>query len=250
MATEVQSTTEKLPTLYGTEVTGKPFRILGDSWDRYKSSFKHKEDGKFGMLTDPMQPVNAPGNLKFYNDETKAYDIEARYEDYDFWVVTVNGVEYKGFLADYALPPWQNGNFYLATTEGKKTVDYDDVKDHAEHVQKLRLVHYLPVSFLAEVEVKNKTVKRAKLELTQTGKDALDRIVGALTKADADPKNYVFALTYVEAERKYVINDEDYRKLTDDERAAAAEEDENAKTTALDALPPPADEDFISDLPF
>lgn len=231
---------EKLPTLYGGEICDKPFRLLGDSWERYKSTFDHREDKVFGKRVDPSKPVSAPGNFQIFDAEKKEY-VEARFADYDYYLVqTKSGAEYHGHLLNTALPPWEPGNFVLDTAEGERVVGYDSLDSKPEHVVRIKRVEYVPVSLLTPTKLKDKSVQRVKLECTKTASDALSRITSAVEKADGNPKNFAFTFTYKEEEKQYVIEEAGFRKLTDEEKAQAAADDEAAKTTPLEDLPPPA----------
>ena len=232
---------EKLPTLYGTESCGKPFRIIGETWERYKSSYNFRDEKVFAKRKDVTKPASERGNFVVYEEDEKDF-VEANYHEYDRYTVTrADGTVFRGRIVNSDLDPWDQENFELDTSEGWKRVDYNGLVDggaKVEHVNHIKRVEYLPVALLEPTTVGEKTVQRVKIELSKTAVDALTTITDTLLKADADPRNYVYAFTYVEADKQYVIKNEDYRKMTDDERAAAAEEDANAATSAIDTLSP------------
>lgn len=249
---------EKLPTLYGTEACGKPFRIIGDTWERYKSSYNFRDDKVFAKRKDMTLPASAPGNFEVFDDDAKEYRA-ADYHAYDTYVVTrADGTTFKGRVVNSDLPPWDNDdtgkpNFEIETSEGWKRVDYNSLVDggaKVDHENRLKRVQYLPVSLLDPAQVGDKTVQRAKIELSKTAVDALTTITNTLLKADANPRNYAYAFSYIEADKQYVIQPDDYRKLTDDERAAAATEDTEAATSAIDNFTPPGANGRDSDFPY
>ncbi len=256
---------ETLSTAYSKEYVGVPFRIIGESWERFKSDFDFKDEDVFAMRLDVTQPVTARvqrdgkevSNFAVYDEDAKEY-VEAEYHDYETFEVTrADGAKFRGRLVDHTLRAWDDGNFQLLTSEGWQTVDYnslaaskEEAKERIRHENRLKVIHLQPVSFMEPQTLRKNTVQRAKLELTKTAHEALLQRVNTLAKADADPKNYIYAFTYVEADKQYVIAEEDYRKLTDDERAAAAAEDENAATSSIDALSPPGAASHDSEFPY
>lgn len=234
---------EKLLTLYGQEACGKSFRLIGDSWERFKSHFNFREEDVFARRVDTSKAASVDGNFEVYERSDKGEGTwkPARYGDYDYYVVkTVDGKEYRGHLVSSDGAPWDAGNFVVDTTDGAKVVSWDMLDEKPEHVQRLKCILYQPVSLLESTKIKDKPVQRVKLELTKTASEALSSIVNAIRKADGDPNNFAFTISYVEADKQYVIKEEDYRKLTDEEKASGAEEDEAAKSTSLAELPPPA----------
>jgi len=256
---------ETLTTAYAKEYVGVPFRLLGSSWERFKSDFDFKDENVFAMRIDASLPVTARvqrdgkevSNFAVYDEDAKEY-IEAEYHDYETFEITrADGAKFRGRIVDHTLRSWDDGNFQLLTSEGWQTVDYNSLaaskeesKERIRHESRLKVVHFQPVSFMEPLTLRKKTVQRAKLELTKTAYEALLQRANTLAKADVDPKNYVYAFTYVEADKQYVIAEEDYRKLTDAERETAAKEDESAASSSIDALSPPSGGGRASDFPF
>lgn len=241
---------EKLPTLYGQEVCGKPFRLLGASWERFKSDYEYREEHVFARRVDPSKPATAPGNFQVWVDGAEKGSgawQDARYADYDYYLVkSSDGKEYHGHLADESAAPWDAGNFLVDTIEGAKVVGWDSLDEKPTRVRRIKRIELLPVALLTATKVKEKSVQRVKLELTKTAGEALTGITNAIRKAGGDPAQFAYAFTYKEEDKQYVIEEDDFRKLTADELATAAEEDEAAKTTSLDELPPPADADTVN----
>lgn len=228
---------EKLATIFGTEITGKEFRIIGDAWDRYKSAYNFRDEGVYGKMQD--------GDFLVFDSERKEY-FPMPYHTYDYYEVVANGKTFRGRLVNPEGAPWDDGNFQVLTADGQwVTVSYNDITDKggsAERVNKLKHVHYIPVSFKEEVTLTTKKgtkqVKRAKLELSKTAYEALLNVMLPFEKAGVSPRDFWYGFDYVEEDKQYVVNQSMVNKLTDDEKAAAAEEEAAVQTSALDALEP------------
>ncbi len=254
---------EKLSTLYGAEAAGKTFRIIGEPWERFKSHFDFRSEDVFARRVDPKKPASEEENFQTYKrgEEGKEGVWEAaKYADLDYYEIRdtdAQGTErqFTGRRKNSDLAPWDTNNFEVNTKDGWKTVDYNDIeKDSIKHVQKLKSVTYVPAALKEETTIKTKkkdqVVRRAKLELTKTGWEALQKIMNALTKAHADPKVYWYKLTYVEADKLYTIKDDDYEEMNNDEKGAGDAEDEVAAHSSLADLAPADDDVDMNSIPF
>lgn len=237
---------EKLPTIFGAEIAQHVFRIIGPSWDRFKSAFNFRDEKVFGKFED--------GEFQVYDEDAKAY-VPKPYGNYDYYDIETKTKQFKGRLVDPNGAPWDIGNFEVLTKEGWVAVDYNELSDGGakiERVNKLKHVHYLPVAFQEDVTITtkkgSKLVTRAKLELSKTAYDALLNTMATFEKAGVDPKEFWYAFQLLEEEKKYVIDQSKVAKLTAEEKATATEEDEAAQTSAIDALEPA--EFAIEDIPF
>lgn len=245
---------EKLPTLFGQEVCGKAFRLTGEPWERFKSSWDFRQEEVFARRVDPSKSASETGNFETYQRGAPGEQGEwqsADYAEFEYYEVKDGDRVFRGRKVNADQDAWDLMNFEVKTDKGWVKVDYNEIAKSSEvtHVSKLKRVMYVPVSLKEEAEIKTKKavqkVKRVKLELTKTGYEALQKIMNALAKAGADPKTFWYTLTYVEGDKQYVIKDDDYGKLTDEELASAAAEDEGAASAPLESLKPAAENNDI-----
>lgn len=254
---EDQQQFERLSKVYGSTYKDRPFRPIGQLWERFKSDMDHGGEDVYGKRVDVTKPVTAEGNFAVWDRDRKDYLVRP-FEEFYYYVVIDGDKKFIGRLVDFDAPPWADGNFQVKTADGWKPVDYNTLTAEGstakiERVAKIKRVQNLPAVFkdVAQVETKKgvKEYRRVNLEMGQTASEAFENAAKMVTKLGGVPGDFWFTFRYIEAKKQYVIDPDMITKLTDEEKEQCAAQDAASRTSALSDLTP-SDDIRIEDIPF